>query len=61
MVHTYNEFKVVYNDDKIIDKTPTARKQVRISEKTAATNNFYSKSTGLLYEKENKPVKKATK
>jgi len=56
MSQTYNEFKVVYNNGKIIDKTLTKRGTVRINEQTANVNNSYSKSTNLLYElAEDKP------
>lgn len=51
MVQTYNEFKVVFNNKgEVIDKRQTERGTVRISEGTAATNNFYSNSTRLIYE-----------
>jgi len=51
MIKTYDEFKVVYDKKgKIIDKKLTDRGQVRIDEPTAKVNNYYSKSTHLLYE-----------
>jgi len=49
-VKTYNEFKVFYNQGRIVEKKQTDRGQVRISEHTASINNTYSESTGLLYE-----------
>ena len=62
MVQTYNEFKVFYDKDKIIDKKPTARKTVRIDKRTAEINNMYSKSTNLLYElAEDQPVNEVKK
>ena len=50
MMQTYNELKVVYSGDKVIDKKLSKRGNVRISEQTAKINNTYSHSTGLLYE-----------
>lgn len=51
MVQTYNEFKVVLNDNKeVIEKSLTKRGTVRISEHTAEVNNSYVDSTKLLYE-----------
>lgn len=56
-IKTFNEYKVIYDGDKIIDKKLTERKTVRINQRTADVNNSISKSTGLYYElgEEEKP------
>lgn len=59
MVQTYKEYKVVYFNDKLAEKTLTKRGTVRISAQTAKINNFHSKSTGFIYElveEKKKPV-----
>lgn len=50
MVRTYNEFKVIFNGNEVVEKIPTKRGSVRISEETANVNNKYSNSTKLVYE-----------
>lgn len=59
MIQTYKEWKVKFDGKKIVKLEQTDRKEVRISEYTAKTNNYYSNSTGLFYELvKEKPVKK---
>ena len=51
MVKTFNEFKVFFgNNGEVLEKKQTKRGTVRISEQTAAVNNYYSNSTMLRYE-----------
>jgi hypothetical protein len=60
MIQTYNEFRVVLdNKGNIIEKKQTERGTVRITKKSADTNNLYVDSRGLLYELV-EPKKKAT-
>lgn len=51
---TFNEFRVTFDDKgEINSKAPTDRITVRIDDETAELNNFYSKSTKMIYEEVN--------